>query len=274
MAATVSQDQKLRILSLPDGAEHRVIDVAGRNIDVFAFSPDGQSVAIGDHKGRVSVWATETGQVRFELQLARYPGIAVFSRNGALLAITSQGDAVQLIDVGTGKPSAVLGTPIGGTSTLAFSRDGRIVATGDGDAVVRVYDVRTGKRLAENRELLMIPLAIDVSADGATAIVGGGDKTLLFIDTATGKTLRRLDRTMQPPAILEVAPDGKSFTIAYMNAANMTVPDHVVIAETSSGQPQLDWLPPAFPVGGGWTSDGRMLVAIASKDALHLWQLR
>lgn len=274
VAATLSRDQKLRILSFPDGAERRAIDIAGRDIDVFALAPDGRTVAIGDHKGRVSAWATDTGEPRLDLHLARYPGLAVFSHDGKLLAITAQGDPVQLLDVATGRPVAMLGHPIGGTSVLAFSRDDRLVATGDGDAVIRVYEAHTGRRVSENREFLMTPLAIDFTADGVSVIAGSGDRVLLFVDTATGKTTRRMERTAQPAAYVEVSPDGTSVTTGFMKAENMTQPEHVFILETKSGQRLLDWLPPNLPVGAGWTGDGRMLAAFASPDALHLWRLR
>jgi hypothetical protein len=273
VAATLSQDHKLRILSFPEGVERHAIDLTGRDVDVFALSADGRTVAIGDHKGRVSVWATDTGQSRFEVQLTRYPGLAVFSHDGAMLAITSQGDPVQLLDVATGRPRAVLGHPIAGTNVLAFSRDDRLVATGDGDAAIRVYAAQTGRRVSENREFLMTPLAIDFAAD-ASVIAGGGDRVLLFIDAATGKTTRRMERTEQPAAFVEVSPDGLSITTAFMKAENMTLPDHVFILETKSGQRLMDWVPPNMPVGAGWTGDGRMLAAFASPDALHLWRLR
>jgi WD40 repeat protein len=274
LAATVSQDHKLRIIALPGGAERRVIDIAGRDVDVIAMPPDGQRVAIGDHKGGVSVWDTSTGESRVELHLAHYPGVAGFSHNGAILAIASQGDPVQLIDISSGRPLAILGNPTGGTGTLAFSRDDRFIATGDGDVVVRVYDAHSGQRTSENRDFLLVPLAVEFTADGRSVIAGSGDKVVLFIVAATGKTIRRLDRTAEPAQYLEVSPDGTSFTTAYMKAENMTIPDHVVIRTTASGQPQLDWLPPTLPVGAGWTADGRMLVATATSNALHIWRLR
>jgi DNA-binding beta-propeller fold protein YncE len=257
IAATLSRDHQLRIVAWPSGTERRAIDLGDREIDVFAISPDGRAVVIGDHKGRVSVWATDTGASRLELQLRRYPGLAVFSQSGAVLALTSQGDPVQLIDLATGKAAATLGTPGEGTNALALSRDDRLVATGDGDGAIRVHDAHTGRLIAENREFLMTPLAVAFTADGRTVIAGSGD----------------LARTAQPAALLDVSPDGKWLAAAFMKAENMSKPDHVLILSTDLGQQQLDWLPPVLPAGGGWTDDGRMLVAIPSPEGLHLWRL-
>ena len=273
VAATLSLDRKLRILAWPGGTERHAIDLGDREIDVFAIAPDGRLVLVGDHKGRVNVWATDTGQSRLELQVRRYPGLAVFSRSGAMLALTSQGDPVQLIDLATGKAAATLGTPPEGTSVLAFSRDERLVATGDGDAAIRIHDARSGRPIAENREFLMTPLAIAFSADGRTVIAGSGDKALLFIDAATGKTAKRLARTPQPAALIDVSPDGTLLAVGLMKSENMSKPDHVFILSTDSGQQQVDWLPAVLPAGGGWTNDGRLLVAIPSPEGLHLWRL-
>ena len=274
LGVTLSKDHNFRVLSLPDGVVRRTIDVGDRPLDVIAISPDGRTIAVGDHKGRISAWDSGTGDTRLDLQLARYPGLAVFSHDGSTLAIAAQGDPVQLIDMATGRAATTLGGPIGGTSALAFSPDDRLVATGDGDAGVRVYDARTGQRIAENHEFLMVPLTVVFTSDGTTVISGGGDKVLHFIDASTGKTARKMERSAQPPAFVDVSPDGSAFTTVFMKAEDMTSPEHVVVRAITSGQQLADWLPPTMPVGGGWTRDGHMLVATATPDAIHLWRLR
>lgn len=274
LIATISQDQKLRVASFPDGVEQQSFDLTGRAIDVFAFAPTGAMVLVGDHSGRVSIWDTGTGTMRFKFTLPRYPGIAVFSRDGATLALAAQGDPVQLIDMANGRTTATLGAPAGGTLALAFSRDGQRVATGDGDTAIRVYDTNTGKLLAENREFLMVPLAIEFMADSASVVAGSGDKYLLFVDAATGKTLRKLDRTAQPVSGLELSPDGASLATVFMKSEDMTQPDHAAVRDAKSLEPLADWLPPAMPVGGGWTSEGHLVAALAAPDGLHFWRVR
>ena len=273
MAVARTGDHKLRVLSLPDGKEIRAIDYGDRRVVAFDFSPNGTSVAIGDWTGLVTVWATATGQVQFERRLSKYPGILTFSPDGRMLATAAQGDAVQILDSATGAPLATLGSPIGGTLALAFSRDGRRVATGDGDTVVRIHDAATGKEVASNREFLMVPLAVVFSADGASVFAASGDKFVTNIDAANGKTVRKLERTTQPIQALDVSPDGKSILTIFMKSEDMTQPDHAVVRSVDTWQPRIDWLPPAMPVGGGWTSDGKVIVALGVKEGLHLWRL-
>ena len=272
-AVARTQDHKLRVLSLPDGKELRAIDYGDRRIVAFDLSADGASVALGDWSGLVSVWATATGELRYEHRLPKYAGILTFSPDGRRLATAPQGDAVQILDAANGAPVTTLGSPVGGTLTLAFSRDGRRVATGDGDTVVRIHDAATGKEIASNREFLMVPLIVAFSADGASVFAGSGDKVVTIIDAATGRTSRKLERTAQPTQALDVSPDGHSIATIFMKSEDMTQPDHVVVRAMDSWQPRLDWLPPAMPVGGGWTSDGRLIVALPASDGVRLWRL-
>jgi WD40 repeat protein len=274
LMATIGQDHMLRVVSLPDGAEQQKFDLTGRTIDMFALAPTGAIVLVGDHTGRVTIWDTGTGTIRFKFTLPRYPGIAVFSRDGARLALAAQGDPVQIIDMASGRTTATLGAPAGGTLTLAFSRDGQRVVTGDGDTAIRIYDTTTGKLVAENHEFLMVPLSIEFMADGLSVVAGSGDKSLLIVDAATGKTLRKLDRTAQPVAALELSPDGASLFAGFLKSENMTEPDHAIVLDAHSLAQLADWLPPSMPAGFGWMSDGNLMVAISSPDALHLWRVR
>jgi len=273
MAVARTEDRKLRVLSLPDGKEIRAIDYGDRRAVAFDLTADGSRVALGDWTGLVTLWATATGQVQFERRLSRYPGILTFSPDGRMLATAAQGDAVQILDVATGDSVTTLGSPIGGTLALAFSRDGRRVVTGDGDTVIRVHDTATGKEVSSNREFLMVPLAVAFSADGASVFAASGDKFVTVIDAATGKTARKLERTTQPVQALDVSPDGRSILTIFMKSEDMTQPDHAVVRSVDTWQPWIDWLPPAMPVGGGWTSDGKLLVALTGKDGLHFWRL-
>ena len=273
LAMARTEDHKLRVLRLPEGTEVRAIDYGDRRVVAFDFSQNGSSVAIGDWTGLVTVWAAETGQVLFERRLSKYPGVLAFSPDGRKLATAAQGEAVQILDAVTGATIATLGSPVGGTLAVAFSRDGTRVVTGDGDTIVRVHDAATGKEIASNREFLMVPLAVTFSADGASVFAASGDKFVTVIDAATGKTTRKLDRTSQPIQALDVSPDGRAIATVFMKSEDMTQPDHVVLRPLDTWQTGLDWLPPTMPVGGGWTSDGRLIVALAAKDGLHLWRL-
>jgi len=58
-----------------------------------------------------------------------------------------------------------------------------------------------------------------------------------------------------------------------LHADNMLLPGLVIVSETASGQKVTQWLPTTVPLGGGWTSDGRLLIATGSEKALHVWRV-
>jgi hypothetical protein len=119
-----------------------------------------------------------------------------------------------------------------------------------------------------------VPLTVAFSADGKTVVADSGDKVLTFIDAATGKTIRRMDRTSQPVALAEVSPAGKSVATMFMKAESMLEPDRVIVRAFDSGAVEVDWLPPALPLGAGWTSAGQLLVAVPAADGMRVWRLR
>lgn len=274
IAATVHEDGTLRLLSLPNGAERRVIDLGSRAIDVLAISPDGATVAVGDHTGGVTAWAAATGEVRLDRRLRRYPGVLVFSNDGTKLATAAQGDAIEVIDLTGGRDVTLRESPAGGTMALAFAPDDRFVATGDGDTAVRVYNTRTGRQEAANRDFRMVPLAVTFTHDGRSVIASSGDRTVTFIEAATGRAVLRMDRTAQPVAWLSASPDGTWLVTGFLKGDDVLQTDRIVVHRIATGEINVDWLPPSQPSGGGWTHDNRLLVAIASPQALHLWRLK
>ena len=61
LAAAITMDHTIRVLSLSDGREQRAIQFPPGPGDVFSISPDGRFIVLGDHKGNVHIWASDTG---------------------------------------------------------------------------------------------------------------------------------------------------------------------------------------------------------------------
>jgi WD40 repeat protein len=274
VAAAITVDGKIRVLSLPDGREQRAIDLPPGPPDVLSISPDGRFLVFGDHKGNVHVWTSATGATQCELHLRRYPGVGVFSSNGGTLAVAAQGDALQLVDVASCATRVSLAQTVGGVMAAAFSRDGRYIATADGDTAVRVYETGNGRLVSENKDSIMSPLAVDFAPDGRTVVASGGDKVVLFVDAATGRTSRRVTGATEPPFVLQFSPDGNLLATVFMKSEDMSQPDHITLTSLASGAREADWVPPVMPIGGGWTVDGHFIVATASQNTLHLRTLK
>ena len=65
------------------------------------------------------------------------------------LATAGDDNAVQLWDLGTGKPATKLSAHTDWVLALTFSGDGKILASGGYDGMVRLWDVATGKKLLD-----------------------------------------------------------------------------------------------------------------------------
>ena len=274
VAGVVCEDKKLRLFGLPEGRVLRTIDLGDRSIDVIVISDDGGRVAAGDHGGGYTVWDTSTGAVRMQLRMPFYPAALAFSPDGQRLAIAPTLEPVQIYDPASGRKLVELQRPIGGSQAIAFSRDGERIATADSDTVVRIYDSRNGEMLARNSDFVLEPMAAAFTADGKQLLAAGADKIIAYLDTATGRAIRKSAKVVDPVAYMEVSADGELLASVLMHADNMLMPAPLVISETASGRKVQEWVPASLVLGGAWTTDGHLLAATATAEALHIWRVR
>lgn len=122
------------------------------------FSPDNQTLAVGDSDGIVTLRNTKTGST-----IAMLSGMdgdvnnLSFSPDGTIIAFTSycyscppdkQNSIIQVWDVKTAKPLYVLQGHTGPVKGLAFSPDGTTLASVAGDDTLRFWDVAAGREIA------------------------------------------------------------------------------------------------------------------------------
>lgn len=96
---------------------------------------------------------------------------------------------------------------------------------------------------------------------------------MAFLDTANGRLVRNSERQADVVGNLDFSPDGRYLAVALMNSANMNKPAPLMVWETS-GRKVAEWSPPGNVLGYGWTTDGRLLVATSTADAVHIWRVR
>jgi WD40 repeat protein len=124
------------------GAEVKLWDVATRKLRYalkpagrefcLAFSPDGQSLAVGAATGAVEIWDTSTGTWKMTL-LPDTPNIATYSiafaPDGRTLA-AARGDHLHLWDIATKTKKPCFRKPLGGTLAwpLAYDPVGRLIS--------------------------------------------------------------------------------------------------------------------------------------------------
>lgn len=136
----------------------KILDRSGRVIRVFRqdgfrlyaarFSADGGLVAVASdaesEPSRVTIWDWERDVV---VRTIGNAGGVAFDPTGPRIATVGANGLVEISDVASGSPVAVLHGPSGGiTSDFAFSPDGSRVAVPHTDGTVRLFDAHTGEQ--------------------------------------------------------------------------------------------------------------------------------
>src|SRR5262249_54414031 len=129
--------------------------VTADSVHSAAFSPDGKTLATGNH----DIIVDEGGS-------------NVVKETGRL----------KLWDVAAGKEKATFKGHTAIVSTVVFSPDGKTLASGSADNTIKLWEVATGKVLATLKGHADEVLSLAFSADGKTLASGSKDKTIKLWD--------------------------------------------------------------------------------------------
>ena len=179
-----------------------------------AFSPDGQTLAIGDgdaDRGRISLWDAETHRYRDTILTKAVVSMAFSPDGRTLAAVVGYDDTALLVwDMRTRKWLRTLTGHTGSIDTLAFSVNNRVVAGGDDDdRVLRMWDARTGDLLRTFNGHTDLVRALAFSPSGGTLASASFDNTLRVWDTETGQQKRVLMEHIGWGHAIAFSPDGR-----------------------------------------------------------------
>ena len=263
LLVTGSTDDTVRLWSLPESGEGRLIGWHQEAANAVAISPDNRLVATGQNGADlVRIW--HLGEPPAGREIAGFPDSRVrLSRDGRLLIPSGRPDfesripRTRVFAVETGEPVGPEIVPGGTILEAAFAPDAAWVAlvcstTPDrttafpgqpGSGTLELWDFRSGQRLGEPIVFATEPRAVSVHPSGKKIAVYGVRRTLSEVDVAT----REVRQWHANP------PDAKPVDGA--NTACRYSADGRVLVAWGLDQPPLAWDAPAgkLVVPPGWS---------------------
>jgi WD40 repeat protein len=256
-----------RVFDLSDGrCLYSLPREPGSDTEAVALSPDGKILAT-KHANGLCIRDAATGKELRKITLQEsgsgrtLTGWLTFTPDGKQVAATFSGNAIHLIDVGTGEVRRTF-APGEAACPCVFSPDGKLMAAGGyekGATFAQLWEVSTGKELRRFAAGDSSIRSLAFSPDGATLAGGGEDTRLRLWEAATGKELKvfpKIGRSIQSVAF---SPDGKTVAAAG---------DGVHLYDVGTGKERLQIARRAR--GLVFSSDGAVLTGAVS-GAIYRW---
>jgi WD40 repeat protein/DNA-binding SARP family transcriptional activator len=247
----------------------------------FAFSPDGDLLAVGEQES-VRVLTAATGQPVITLTSAitgpnpaTLRSVPVFSPDGTLVAALQNNTTVVVWDVATGQERLNLAGHTDVVFGLAISSDGQRLATIAYDRTARLWDLTTGAAVYTLTDVYTSPapliiggqwIDIAFSPDGAKLATAGGSSVKVW-DAATGDELVSLPLAPQPLAYtVAFSPDGNHLAVGMQFGRGSGVWD------VATGEKLFELAGHTASVAAlAYSSDGRQIATGSIDGTIRLW---
>lgn len=182
------------------------------------FSSDSRYYAIGDNKGNVTIYRTDSMGIYATChEHNKQVFCSLFQPGGTLIASGDKDGIVVLYDYVQQAKKLSINTGQGAITAMAFSRDGTLLATGSRDNSYRIYDPATGRLLHELHGIKGNILAMRITPDNKKLVLGTGALSfgVKVYDIATGAELFQLptDNLVN----MDLSPNGKFLAIAQLD---------------------------------------------------------
>jgi WD40 repeat protein len=161
----------------------------------LCYSPDGESIAVGDDNGEVHLFSASTGQ--FDTRFVGHTDVVwaiAFSPEGHLMASASFDGTIRVWSPRDGRCVNVLIGHRGWVYALAFSPDGRTLASASEDGTCRVWNVGSGISVVPAVEETGFLAAVAFSPDGQMLAVAGSSQVVSLFHLSDLQTPFRLVR--------------------------------------------------------------------------------
>ena len=150
----------------------------------LAFSANGETLAVGQADGKITLWNAATGRKRSTLGGHESFVVSLaFAPDGATLVSSGNGRLTRVWDVATGSERFAITGRTNTSVALSFSPDGRLLATSDQvTPTVRLWDMQNGTEHASLRGPAGAVVGVAISPDGTTLAAAGYQGAVTFWD--------------------------------------------------------------------------------------------
>ncbi len=265
--ATVTDHSSAWLLETATGKVlHRLGGARRAQVLCPAFSPDGQTVALGTLDA-VQLWDVATGRLLrgIEVHKGQFVHALAFTPDGKTLAAGTW-DRITLADPATGKElGRCEAAGMEAVNGLAFTPGGRSLLSVDQGGKLRVWDSATRKERFTLDSRMGLNQSLALASDGKTAAVGTACSAIRLWDVAAGKELftefQGHDARVNAVAF---TPDGKTL-ISGGDNRQIRLWDTATWKQTGDRQGNARGL--------SLTPDGKHLAAVDAGNILRVWDL-
>jgi RNA polymerase sigma factor (sigma-70 family) len=260
-----------RTVDVSSGAQVR--SFAGRGPASMAVSPDGKLIACGgSNQGPLRIYDAVSGEEQPRWRGGHEaPILAVaFAPDRKTLATSGLDKTIRLWNPATGAELKKLTGHSGVVSCLCFSPDGKHLASASrdrDDCTVSWWDVASGKEVQQFPGHTGGVVALDSTADGKLRVISSGGALRVW-DPRTGAKVREELRPGLGSA--SFVPDGKTVVFSEPGSSlGLRIWDTTKEGGALRNYPK----PPgrAYWPQLAFSSDGRLMLAAATDNSMHLW---
>jgi WD40 repeat protein len=240
-------------------------------IDSVIFSPDGQTLAIGDMGGSIKLRGAKSGAFFW---MGKHDGrvyALAFSPDGKFLASGVGGcgpddKPLKLWDTETGEVLRAFDAPGDSVNFIGFSPDGKtLVSKGSKDATIQVWNAKTGALLQTLTGHSDHVASVTFSPDGKVIASGSWDTTVKLWDVRTGMLIRTLSGHRDRVWPVVFSPDGKTLVSSGDDASiKLWDTETGALLRTLTGHRELV---PAVV----FSPDGKLLASGSHDASVRLW---
>lgn len=263
----------------------------------LSFSGDGESLAVFDDQGKVTVTEVKSGRLTLNLpaQLLRSSSAGVaFAPDGCHLAIGEEYGGLRLVNVRTGADAAMDTQTYCTISALAFSADSRLLAAGFGygEGTIQLWDAQTRKLLGQMRKHAGDVTALAFTPTGRQLVSASGDGTIRIWRVDDQAELCRLQSSGGEVRALALLNDGAKLVtgdsrgaVCFWNTSKPRTSPHTNLWVAANPVAMRDvtktgFLPGTMDpravrrLGAAFTPDGLAFLTTDASGTLTQWELQ